>query len=167
MTEKVGSGEGGRDVPHGLSLCLVCVFDTQDSGPSSWQQHKARGPDPPGDSDPAPWLFPPHKPGLPKVWVGRQLGGDTSIEQRDLPYRQAGCTTGCWNRTSGQTGLCHPVVPPGPPWPSRGTQLPSQPQPSPHFSETVVGKGSSFPSSSTENITSPQLPSGGSVSCSG
>ena len=30
--EKVGSGGGGEDVPRGLSLCLVCVFDTQDSG---------------------------------------------------------------------------------------------------------------------------------------
>lgn len=93
--EKVGSG-GGGDVPRGLSLCLVCVFDTQDSGASSWQQEKARGPGPPGHSDPAPWLSLPHKQRLPKVWVGRQLGGDTSIEQRDLPYRQAGSTTGCW-----------------------------------------------------------------------
>lgn len=86
--------------------------------------------------------------------------------------------TSCLNRlgllldagtSSGQTGLCHQLGAPS-------TTLASQRHPAafsapaqakPHFPESVVGKGSSFPSSSTENMTSPQLPRGGSVSCSG
>lgn len=48
------------------------------------------------------------------------------------------------------------------------TQRPSAPaEAGTHFPEAVMGKGSSFPSSSTENMTLPQLPRGGSVSCSG
>lgn len=105
----------------------------------------------------------------PRAAAGRQRGGDAGRDRQKPPriarlvdrrmletqFRPDGPLPPAWCYQC-TTGL------PG------GTQQPSVPaQTRPHFPEAVMGKGSSFPSSSTENMTLPQLPRGGSVSCSG
>lgn len=107
---------------------------------------------------------------FPRVGVGEQLGGEAGRDhQNPILHCQAVLPLIAGNSVQARWGSDSRMEPPVQAWPPREhpAALSAPAQATPHFPDAVVSEGSSFPSSSTENMTSLPLPRGGSVSCSG
>lgn len=98
----------------------------------------------------------------PRVGGEGQLGGGVGRGQQTPSCMGRLATAGCWTLSSGPTGLGHQPGSQGAPEVLSAPALAG-----PHFPEAAESEQPSFPCSSTENMTSLQLPRGGSVSCSG
>lgn len=107
---------------------------------------------------------------FPRFGVGGQLRGDAGRDhQNPFLHCQALLPLDAGHSVQARWDSGSILVSPVQAWPPREhpAALSAPTQARPHFPEAVVGEGSSFPSSSTENMTSLPLPRGGSVSCSG